>query len=322
MSGEPGTSSKHGPVRAVGACVTTLLATLLFLVARPGIVEAQAVGDLAGIRARTEAYLTAWNAHDAAALAELFAADADFVMGNQPVMLGRRAIREWWQEYFANQEPERRLTLDVSSERLVAADVAVVTLETTTGGRDPEGQALPARRFRGTWLWQRRGGTWLILAMRGLPREEDRVVLHASREAAEALSPDIRAFVADYADAFETHDPSAVSAFYRDDAEIIVRNSPLIRGRDAVRDWWRTYFSQPRPYRVLLIVDRIRRIGPSVALVGITATGAVPRSEDRPLPLRYARATWVLARQAGDWRIAALWVLPSEDDAIVRDGGR
>jgi hypothetical protein len=64
-------------------------------------------------------------------------------------------------------------------------------------------------------------------------------------------------------------------------------------------------------------------IAPDVALLNITATGAVPKqAQNEPAPVRYARATWVLAEDAGEWRIAQLLVLPSEDDRIIRSGGR
>jgi len=276
----------------------------------------------AAIQARIDAYLEVWNAHDAVGLAAFFTDDADFVMGNQPAARGPAEIRAWWQAYFARQEPQRSLSLDVSPVRFIADGVATITVVTTTGGRDAQGQELVARRFRGTWLWRRQDGEWLIAAMRGVPTEQDEVVLNASAEAAERLKPDVRAFVASYAGALNSHDPSAVSALYRDDAEIIIRNLPAIRGRRAIENWWTTYFSQPRPYRALLIVDEMRTIAPDVVLLNLTATGNVPSSTEERPPVRYARATWILARAAGEWRIAALWLLPSEDDEIVREVGR
>lgn len=283
----------------------------------------QAAEDSAAIRAGMETYMDVWATHDASELAAFFTGDADFVMGNLPAARGRQAVQDWWQAYFERQEPERRLRLDSGPLRFLAPDVAIISVTTTTGGRDGQGQALPARRFRGTWLWQRRADQWLISAMRGLPLEEDRVVLNASPEAAEALRPDIRRFVAAYEDALNTEDPGMVSAFYTDDAEIVVRDSPPVSGRAAIESWWRAYFGQPRPYRALLIIDEIRMIAPDVTLLNITATGAAPQqAEDQLTPVRYARATWVLTRVTGEWRIAELLVLPSEDDRIIRSAVR
>lgn len=281
---------------------------------------AQESADAAAIRARIDVYLDAWDAHDASRLATLYTDDADVVMGTAAAAHGPEAIRDLWGAYFAQQEPERHLTLDVSPIHFVADGVAMITVATTTGGRDSRGEELVQRYFRGTWLWRRQGGEWRIAAMRGLPTERDRVTLNASAAAAERLKPDVRAFVASYEDAFNRHDPSAVSAMYRDDAELIVRNSPVMRGRRAIEEWWRTYFAEPRPYRALFVIDEMRAIAPDVVLLNVTGTGYVASSTDERPPLRYARATWIVVRDAGEWRIAALWVLPSEDDVIIRSG--
>ncbi len=300
----------------------TVFAASAFTALASGATGAQTVEDSVAIRARIEAYRTAWDTHDPAAVGAFFTDDADFVMGNQPAAVGRRAIQEWWSDYFSNQEPERHLTLDVHSVRFVTVDVAVVDVATTTGGRDHQGRELLARRFRGTWVVHLQSGEWLISAMRGLPTEEDRVVLNASLGATEALRPQIRAFVDAYGDAINSHDASAVGAFYANDADFIRRNGPVTHGRKAIQDWWRTFFSEPRPYRMILITDDIRMITPDVAVMNVVVTGATGPAEAREVPVRYARTTWVLAREDDEWLITAQQVLPSEDDRIVRGGGR
>ncbi len=300
------------------ALAASALATLV-----PDVMAAQTAEDSAAVAARIDAYRTAWDTHDASAVAAFFTEDADFVMGNQPAAVGRPAIREWWSGYFSHQEPERHLVLDVGSIRFATADVAVVDVATTTGGRDRQGQDLLARRFRGTWFVHRQRGAWLISAMRGLPAEEDRVVLNASVAATEEIRPEIRAFVDAYEDAFNHHDPAAVSAFYGGDADIVVRNGPVTRGRRAIEAWWTSYFSQPRPYRAVLVLKDARMITPNVALINVIGTGLPDEPALRRAPTRYARATWLLARQEdGGWIITALRVLPSEDDQIIRGSGR
>lgn len=158
--------------------------------------------------------------------------------------------------------------------------------------------------------------------MLGLPTEEDRVELVPSFEAAESLRPQLRAFVASYEDVFDRHDPEALSAFYRDDADIIIRDGPVIHGAQAIREWWRVYFSQPRPYRELLIIEQIKTVYENVALLNITVTGAMSEGTDRLQPVRPARATSVVVREDGEWLIAALRLLPGEDDRVVRGQGR
>jgi uncharacterized protein (TIGR02246 family) len=290
----------------------------------PVVATAQADAELSttALRERVDAYQHAWATHDPTAVAAFFTADADFVMGNLPSRRGRQEIRDWWRDYFARQEPERDLTVEVSSVRFVTADVAVINVVTTTAGRDSLGEELPARRFRGTWVMRRQRGAWLIAAMQGLPTEEDRVELMATIGAAASLRPQLRAFVAAYEDTFDRHDPEALSAFYRDDADIIVRNGPVIHGAQAIREWWRAYFKQPRPYRVLLIIEEITMMADNVALLDFAVTGATSEATDQLLPVRRARATWVVVREHGEWLIAALRVLPGEDDRVIREQRR
>lgn len=299
----------RGAAIALGVVVTAL----------PGEAEAQAVADSAALHEYVETYENAMSTHDPTVVAAFFSEDADLVPGNLPVLNGREAIEAWWRAYFERQEAERRGTFSVTSTRFLTPDVALVNLAITSGGVGAGGEELPERKARGTWLLRRHGGQWLIEAARILPTEKDRVELMPSLEAAESLRPQLRALVAAYEDTFDRHDPEGLAAFYRDDADIIVRNSPLIQGKQAIRSFWRTYFSQPRPWRVLLIIDEIKMLSDNVALLNFTATGATFEAMDRLSPVRRARATWVVAREDGSWLIAALRVLPSEDDRVIRE---
>ena len=67
-----------------------------------------------------------------------------------------------------------------------------------------------------------------------------------------------------------------------------------------------------------MIIDEIRTITNDVVQVNLTATGAVPGTEDKLQPLRQTSANWILVRQSGKWRITALRVLPGKDDIIIR----
>jgi len=97
------------------------------------------------------------------------------IMGTDPVSVGREAIEEWWANYFKRQEPERRVDIAINSLRLVAPDVVVLNVTTTTGGRG-RGARLQPRRARGTWVVVRQAGAWHISAMRGMPTPEDEIV--------------------------------------------------------------------------------------------------------------------------------------------------
>jgi uncharacterized protein (TIGR02246 family) len=296
-----------------------IVAMSIFSTAVPDVARAQVVADPADVSGYVGAYQAVFDTRDPVAVAAFFSEDADLVPGNLPALHGRGAIEAWWRTYFERQEPERRGRFDVTSARLLTPDVALVNLATSTGGRGLGGEALPVRKARATWLLRRHGSRWLIEAARAMPTEKDRVELMPSLEAAESLRPGLRALVAAYEDTYDRHDPEGLTAFYRDDADIIVRNSPVIHGTQAIREFWRTYFSQPRPFRVLLIIDEIKMLSDNVALLNFTATGATSEAMDQLLPVRRARATWVVVREDGDWLIAALRVLPSKDDRVIRE---
>lgn len=165
---------------------TSFIALLAFLIVPSTAVTAQTTADSAAVHERVQAYQSAWNTHDPTTLAVFFTEDADFVMGNLPAAHGRQEIWDSWQAYFARQEPERRLTLDVSPVRFLVADVALINVVTTTGGRTAQGLQLPPRRFRGTWVLVRQDGNWFISAMRGMPTERDRIIRASDKNQLEA----------------------------------------------------------------------------------------------------------------------------------------
>lgn len=283
--------------------------------------QAQEAATMSELREYVEAYQRTWNTRNTSALGAFFAEDADMVMYNQPRVQGRRAIEESWQSYFAMQEAERRGTFDVTSMKILAPGVAVVDVASTTAG-SPGGMDLVTRRARGTWLLKKAAGNWQISALRGFPIEPDSVELNVSREAVESLRPQIRAFVATYEQVFNRHDPEGLSALYRDDADIVVREQAAVRGIQAIRDWWRGYFGQPRPYQALMIIEQIRMITDDVALLNVLGTGAVSGPSELQESVRVARATWILKRENGHWLIATLRILPSEADRVIRASSR
>lgn len=267
-------------------------------------------------------YQRTWNTRDAAGVAAFFTEDADLVMGNMPAAQGRMAIQDWWRQYFDAQEPGRQGTFDVTSLKVLGPGVAIVDVKSTTGGTGRSNEPLVSRYARGTWLVARRDGRWQIAAMRGLPTEEDEVELNPSEAAALDLRPHIRAFVAAYEDAFNRHDPDALSALFSSDADMVIRELPAVRGIQAIRDYWSTYFTEPRPYYALMVIDQIRMVSADVALVNVIGTGAPFEHTAQVEALRTARGTWILTRANGEWRMASLRVLPSEADRVIRTSTR
>lgn len=273
--------------------------------------DADGDGD---IRRFIEDYDRAWNSREAAALAMCFAEDADLILENLSQIRGRPAIEAWWRACFDRQDEERWATFDVTESRLLAPDVALVNLATIVAGAGTRTEQ------RVTWLLHRHTRRWQVAAMRALPAEGDRVELVGSLDLARQVRPGIRAFVAAYADALNLHDVDALSRFFHEDADIVIREQPVVRGRQAIRSMWSAYFEQPRPYRALLIIEEIRMVSDEVALVNVTGAGALLEGPSGLAPTRTTRATWVLVRgNEGEWLLGALRVLPSTADRVVRN---
>lgn len=154
----------------------TIIVVSIILAAFPGTAVAQTNEDSAAVFIQVEKYQNVWNTRDLTALAEFFTEDADFLMGTQPLIRGRDAIRNSWKNYFNRQEPERRATFIVNSIKMITSDVALVNITSITGGKYIQGAKLPTRKARGTWVLHRQNSDWLITAMRGMPTEEDRII--------------------------------------------------------------------------------------------------------------------------------------------------
>jgi uncharacterized protein (TIGR02246 family) len=294
------------------------IAINVFTVVSPITVTAQEGIDSVGIKGLVNTYQNAWNTHSPSAIAKFFLKDADMVFDNFQKIQGRQAIEEWWQNYFNKQEPELNANFTISSIKFLTHNVALVEIEYMSGNKNGVNNELPIRKVRSTWLLKRNQNYWLISAMRSLPTIEDRVELVASIKTTELLRPQIRALVADYEDTFNLHDPEALSKFYTADADIIIREQYAIYGTNAIKYWWQTYFSQPRPYRALIIIDEIRMLSENVALLNITATGASLEATEHLVPTRKTRATWILLREDGKWLITALRILPGKYDRVIR----
>ncbi len=161
--------------------MTVLIITLItFNTVYSSMAVAQTDSDSAAVFTRIEEYQRTFNTHNPETLAAFFTEDADFVMFNLPRLQGREAIENWWRAYwqssFNKQEPGRRGTFVLNSVRFIAEDVAVVNVETTTGGQDTLGIKLHTRKARGTWVMLKQNGNWLITAMLGLPTKEDQII--------------------------------------------------------------------------------------------------------------------------------------------------
>jgi uncharacterized protein (TIGR02246 family) len=139
---------------------------VVVLMTSPCVVYSQVQAPDRVLRDMVESFQTAWNAHDAASVVAMYTDDADQVMHDGPTTVGRQALHQWWAARFAAMEPGCKITLSVTAVRLVTPDVAVINVVATTAGCDAQGQAPSASADRGTWVVVRRGGRWLMAALR------------------------------------------------------------------------------------------------------------------------------------------------------------
>lgn len=159
----------------------TIIATSVFTAGFPRVAAAQVGDDSTAIRAQVEAYEKVFNTHDPSALAAFFTDDADMIMGNQPITRGRQAIHDWWQNYFSIREQGLMSSFIINSVRLITTDVALINVDYTSDGRNAQSQEMPTRKARGTWVVVRKGGDWLISALRGMPTEDDSIIRGGGR---------------------------------------------------------------------------------------------------------------------------------------------
>jgi uncharacterized protein (TIGR02246 family) len=140
--------------------------------AAPSIAETAGASpdETAAIRERVEAYVTAYNAHDAEALAGLWAEDAVYLNRNTGESVdGRSAIAKMFQEMFQAGEADQ-LKVAVGSIRLITPDVAIEdgSAELITA----DGESAPSTY---TAVHVKKDGKWYLTSVRetDLPPGED-----------------------------------------------------------------------------------------------------------------------------------------------------
>jgi ketosteroid isomerase-like protein len=89
------------------------------------------------------------------------------IVAIQPRIVGRDAIKAWWSNYFQHIDGGRQLAMSIESIRILGPDVALINVDTTTGGTHSQtNEVLESRKARGTWIVTRSQGHWTISALR------------------------------------------------------------------------------------------------------------------------------------------------------------
>ncbi|HVJ04433.1 MAG TPA: SgcJ/EcaC family oxidoreductase [Candidatus Saccharimonadales bacterium] len=112
-------------------------------------------------------FVTAWNQHDAQALAGIFGEDADFTNVRGRSLRGREAIEQFHAPRFETMFKDSHLTsTEVRTRFTTPTSASVDVLWEMTGAVEEDGNAIPIRRGVANWLVTEHGGKWLISSMR------------------------------------------------------------------------------------------------------------------------------------------------------------
>jgi uncharacterized protein (TIGR02246 family) len=119
------------------------------------------------IEARAEAFVEAYNKHDAKALASLYSEHAEFVADEGDLLKGRAAIEERYKERF-EAAPESWLVEKIDSIQLLTPSIALEE-GTALSADSPEGETDTSRYVV---IHFKHEGEWYIASVRDFPAED------------------------------------------------------------------------------------------------------------------------------------------------------
>jgi uncharacterized protein (TIGR02246 family) len=142
----------------------TTAAVLVILAASSGAAQGSAADNQA-IRAQIAALQAAFNRQDAAGVVAVHTPDADVMIIDGPFRAGTAALLKGTQDDFAARPKGLQITIAVTSVRFITSDVAVASTRATFNLPEVKGD-------RGTWVFARKDGKWLVTSLRVLPMQK------------------------------------------------------------------------------------------------------------------------------------------------------
>ena len=135
----------------------------------PGMDQPGQQADTQQIHGAMNAFVDAWNHHDAKAFAAVFAEDADFTNWRGMGASGQSRIEAFHAPLFATIFKNSHQTLTDIKIRFVRADVAAVDVHwEMTGQTDAQGNPRPLRQGLLNFLMAKNDGQWQIVVMHNL----------------------------------------------------------------------------------------------------------------------------------------------------------
>jgi uncharacterized protein (TIGR02246 family) len=145
------------------------IGTICLALLLPGVDQPARQVDAQQIHGVMDAFVDAWNRHDAKAFAAVFAEDADFTNWRGMGASGRSKIEEFHAPLFATIFKNSHQTMTDINIRFVRADVAAVEVHwDMTGQTDALGNARPPRQGILNFVMAKNDGKWQIVVMHNL----------------------------------------------------------------------------------------------------------------------------------------------------------
>ena len=154
-------------MRLTLVCLGVLALCLVSSAVNYGDGQAPAASAEQSIRQAVAAYVDAFNRGDMAALASVWAPDAEYVNESGTVTKGRDSIVGLFKQYATNLKGTK-LTLKVTSVRPLKGDIALQ--DGTSAYAKPDG-TIDEGRF--TAVWFKNDGKWQLRSVRDLPDDTD-----------------------------------------------------------------------------------------------------------------------------------------------------
>lgn len=196
------------------------------------------------VQALADGWAQAYNRHDAAALATLYAEDARLMLHGASTITGSEAIRDFWVSDFEVGNPLTLMTVthavDGSDMILVHGDYRVVDRE--------DGRQLGFGRF--AHLWDRLDGqSWRL----------DRDLWNQPHEPYDPtqVEADIQALADRWTEAYNRHDAESLAGVYAPNARLMMHGAPTITGRQAIGEFWAQDFEEDNPLTLLTVTEAV-----------------------------------------------------------------
>jgi len=127
--------------------------------------------DRAAIQQMLVDWVRAYNAHDAKALAAIYAKDAD-LSHKMKLLKGREAIQRLWQERF-DKNPNIKTKQTSLEVRFLSPTLALETGYWEDDGVDDPESLKIGKVGMWTCVHQKIGGKWLVISDRGWPKQPE-----------------------------------------------------------------------------------------------------------------------------------------------------